>query len=72
MISKHYIWSVCWDCIKRNCNKAPVRVKDGKASATPMWTCPFYKKHVEGFQLEEVITNGEKATMQQMPLGNRK
>jgi hypothetical protein len=47
----HYKWGLCNSCIQRHCNRSPKLVK-GKVF--DRYACRKYRKHQEGFKLEEV------------------
>ena len=47
----HYQYHLCETCSKRNCRKTPQLVK-GKVVHN--YRCKAYRKHAEGFKLEEV------------------
>jgi len=51
MKRSYHMYGVCEDCCIRNCKKTPKKVD----SALTYYTCPKYRKRVEGWKLKEVI-----------------
>lgn len=49
----HYQYKLCETCIKRNCRKT------AKNIGTNRWVCNSYRKHVSGFPIKELLTEGE-------------
>ena len=47
----HHQWHICESCNVRNCRTKPIKAK-GVLGGT--WICNKYRKHREGWRLEEV------------------
>lgn len=66
MTNNHHRYAMCTRCIKRNCRKSPAP----PASEHEGWSCRDFKKHAEGFTMEEECRDKMLASVHKTIKGN--